>query len=207
MLIGIGANLRGPGLGPLAARPGLVSRHLARAGLRPRRLSPLYSARPWPAGLGPRFVNAVALVRSRLAPPVILGRLLAIERAFGRQRRRRHAPRRLDLDLLAVGAAVTGPACEPVLPHPGLPQRAFVLRPLLDVLPTWRHPLHAIPVRMLLAHVPRARDTRPWESPHRCRTDPLRLKMRRFRAKRAGKGAWPRCGPCRRYPGEMPWRA
>ena len=178
VLIGIGANLRIPGLGPLAARPVLVSRHLARAGLRPRRLSPPYGARPWPGGLGPRFVNAVALVRSRLAPPVILGRLLAIERAFGRSRRRRHAPRRLDLDLLAVGGAVTAAGCEPALPHPRLARRAFVLRPLLDVLPAWRHPVHAVPAGVLLARAPRPRDTWPWERRRRRRAAAARLKTR-----------------------------
>ncbi|MCE2475996.1 MAG: 2-amino-4-hydroxy-6-hydroxymethyldihydropteridine diphosphokinase [Alphaproteobacteria bacterium] len=178
VLIGIGANLRCPGLGSLASRPVLASRHLARAGLRPWRLSPLYGARPWPSGLGPRFVNAVALVRSRLAPPVILGRLLAIERVFGRPRRRRNAPRRLDLDLLAVGEAVTASGCEPVLPHPRLQKRAFVLRPLLDVLPAWRHPVHAVPVRKLLAHAPRSRDTWPWEWSNRRQKGASRLKTR-----------------------------
>ncbi len=178
VLIGIGANLRSPGLGPLAARPALALRHLARAGLRPLRLSPLYGARPWPSGLGPRFVNAVTLVRTRLAPPVILGRLLAIERAFGRPRRRRNAPRRLDLDLLTVGDAVTAGGCEPVLPHPRLRQRAFVLRPLLDVLPTWRHPVRAVPARKLLARAPRTRDTWPWERSNRREKGASRLKTR-----------------------------
>lgn len=155
VLIAIGANLRAPGLGPLTSRPALVSLRLARAGLRPERLSRLYCARPWPSGLGPAYVNAVALVRSRLAPPVILGRLLKIERAFGRQRRRRNAPRTLDLDLLAVGATVTAEACDPVLPHPRLHARAFVLRPLLDVCPRWRHPVHASPLSVLLANASR----------------------------------------------------
>ncbi|MDE0710925.1 MAG: 2-amino-4-hydroxy-6-hydroxymethyldihydropteridine diphosphokinase [Rhodospirillales bacterium] len=178
VLIAIGANLRAPGFGPLTSRPALVSLRLARAGLRPERLSRLYCARPWPVGLGPAYVNAVALVRSRLAPPVILGRLLKIERAFGRRRRRRNDPRTLDLDLLAAGTTVTGEACAPVLPHPRLHDRAFVLRPLLDVCPRWRHPVHASPLSVLLARVSRPGDTWPWKRSSRRRKGALRLKTR-----------------------------
>ena len=178
VLIAIGANLRAPGLGPLRSRPALVSLRLARAGLRPERLSRLYCARPWPSGLGPAYVNAVALVRSRLAPPVILGRLLKIERAFGRQRRRRNAPRTLDLDLLAVGTTVTAEACDPVIPHPRLHARAFVLRPLLDVCPRWRHPMHASPLSVLLANASRRGDTWAWKRPNRRPEGAFRLKTR-----------------------------
>lgn len=178
VLIAIGANLRAPGLGPLSSRPALVLLRLARAGLRPERLSRLYCARPWPSGLGPAYVNAVALVRSRLAPPVILGRLHKIECAFGRRRRRRNAPRTLDLDLLAAGTTVTAEACDPVLPHPRLHARAFVLRPLLDVCPRWRHPVHASPLSVLLARVPRPGDTWAWKPPGRRPEGAFRLKTR-----------------------------
>ena len=160
--IGIGANLLRPGLGRLRDRPRQVAAHLARAGLRPRRCARLYRTRPWPAGLGPLFVNTVVLARTRLAPSAILDRLMAIERVFGRRRARHNAPRLLDLDLLAVGDIVAGDGPAPVLPHPRIRRRAFALRPLQDVMPTWRHPADGSPLRVLLARAHRPGDTLPW---------------------------------------------
>ncbi|HEY1329686.1 MAG TPA: 2-amino-4-hydroxy-6-hydroxymethyldihydropteridine diphosphokinase [Casimicrobiaceae bacterium] len=94
------------------------------------------------SGPQPDYVNAVAAVRTALAPRALLRRLLSIERRQGRQRARetpRNAARTLDLDLLLYerrrmrGAALT-------LPHPRMHERAFVLRPLLDVAPHARIP-------------------------------------------------------------------
>ena len=94
-----------------------------------------------PPGQGP-YLNAVDVVRTTLAPRVLLEALLAIERTRGRDRSRelRHGPRTLDLDLLAYGDAVPGgparieaPALQ--VPHPRMHERAFVLVPLSDVAP------------------------------------------------------------------------
>ena len=176
--IGIGANLLRPGLGSLRDRPRQVAAHLARAGLRPRRSARLYRTRPWPAGLGPFFVNTVVLAHSRLAPSAILDRLMAIERVFGRRRTRRNAPRVLDLDLLAVGDIVTGDGPDPVLPHPRVRRRAFALRPLQDVMPTWRHPADRSPLRVLLAGARRPGDTLPWNRGGQQERSRQRLKTR-----------------------------
>lgn len=83
---------------------------------------------------GPDFINAVAALRTRLAPEVLLQHLLAIEQVHGRERPYRNAPRTLDLDLLLYGdSLVNTPSL--ILPHPRLHQRQFVLVPLLELDP------------------------------------------------------------------------
>lgn len=97
-------------------------------------ISSLYRTPAWGLEDQPDFVNAAALLETTLAPRVLLDGLLAVERAFGRERRERWGPRTLDLDLLLFGDAVLD---EPGLhvPHPHLHERAFVLRPLADIAP------------------------------------------------------------------------
>lgn len=83
---------------------------------------------------GPDYLNAVAELRTALAPPELLRHLQVIEGAHGRERPYRNAPRTLDLDLLLHGqAALATP--ELTLPHPRLHERAFVLRPLAELAP------------------------------------------------------------------------
>ncbi|MFK4762546.1 2-amino-4-hydroxy-6-hydroxymethyldihydropteridine diphosphokinase [Microbacterium sp. ZW T5_45] len=82
----------------------------------------------------PGYVNAVALVRTRLAPSILLGMLHAIEDEHGRVREQRWGDRTLDLDLIAYGEEVSD---DPrlLLPHPRAAERLFVLEPWLDVDP------------------------------------------------------------------------
>ncbi|WP_043798004.1 2-amino-4-hydroxy-6-hydroxymethyldihydropteridine diphosphokinase [Arenimonas composti] len=92
---------------------------------------------PWGDTAQPPFLNAVAALDTALSPMPLLGALLAIERAHGRDRgadARRWGPRPLDLDLLLHGDTVLAePGLE--LPHPRLHQRAFVLVPLAEIAP------------------------------------------------------------------------
>lgn len=124
--VGIGANL-GDAAGTVRAALGALR------DLGPVRASSLYRSAPVDAS-GPDFVNAVAALETDLAPAALLGRLQAIEHAFGRERPYRHAPRTLDLDLLLHGElCIDTPTLQ--VPHPRLRQRAFVLRPLLELSP------------------------------------------------------------------------
>lgn len=88
----------------------------------------------------PGYVNAVALVTTRLAPEILLGMLHAIEDEHGRERRERWGDRTLDLDLIAYGDVLSD---EPrlQLPHPRAAERLFVLDPWLDVDPHAELPL------------------------------------------------------------------
>ena len=74
-----------------------------------------------------------------MTPEALLALLHAIERDFGRQRSVPDAAREIDLDLLAYGDIIRDRP-PPILPHPRLAQRAFVLLPLCDIDPAWRHP-------------------------------------------------------------------
>ncbi|MBQ6656285.1 MAG: 2-amino-4-hydroxy-6-hydroxymethyldihydropteridine diphosphokinase [Ottowia sp.] len=81
---------------------------------------------------GPDYINAAAAVETRLTAPALLHELLALEARFGRQRPYHHAPRTLDLDLLLYGGArIASPQLS--VPHPRMWQRAFVLRPLVEI--------------------------------------------------------------------------
>jgi 2-amino-4-hydroxy-6-hydroxymethyldihydropteridine diphosphokinase len=115
--------------------------------------SKLYDSVPVPASDQPNFVNAAAAVETRLGPRELLGVLQKIEAAFGRVRTVRNAARILDLDLLAYDDAVIEEG-DLVLPHPRLQDRAFVLLPLRDVAPRWRHPKLGKTVDELIAALP-----------------------------------------------------
>ncbi|MFT3955942.1 MAG: 2-amino-4-hydroxy-6-hydroxymethyldihydropteridine diphosphokinase [Piscinibacter sp.] len=97
------------------------------------RRSAVYRSAPIDSS-GPDYLNAVAELRTTLAPLALLHRLQAIELAQGRERPYRNAPRTLDLDLLLYDELVQGDA-ELTLPHPRAHQRAFVLRPLAELAP------------------------------------------------------------------------
>ena len=75
-----------------------------------------------------------------MEPAALLRALQALEDAAGRQRPYPNAPRTLDLDIIAMGSLVR-PAPDPILPHPRAHLRRFVLQPLSEVAPEWRHPL------------------------------------------------------------------
>jgi len=113
-------------------------------------VSSLYETEP--VGGPPQgcYLNAAALVRTCLGPRGVLERLLAAERALGRVRRERWAPRLIDLDLLWAGdLVVTEPDLE--VPHPRLRERAFALVPLLEVVPDARDPRTGEPYAGVLA--------------------------------------------------------
>lgn len=95
--------------------------------------SSLYRSAPVNAD-GPDYVNAVAELRTKMQPPVLLQALQAVEARFGRERPYHHAPRTLDLDLLLYGQRrIETPAL--TLPHPRMHERAFVLVPLAELAP------------------------------------------------------------------------
>ena len=102
--------------------------------------SSLYRSRPVDAA-GPDYINAVAELRTALAPHPLLQRLQDIEQAFGRVRSVRNAPRTLDLDLLLYGDRVLHDDTL-TLPHPRLHLRAFVLQPLAEIDPRLVLPGH-----------------------------------------------------------------
>ncbi len=105
-------------------------------------VSPFYKSAPVEA-TGADYLNAVAQLDTSLEPYALLLHLLDIELMLGRKRRglgqKKNAPRNVDLDLLLLGDMIIQ-STPLTLPHPRLHQRAFVLKPLLDLAPDIRVP-------------------------------------------------------------------
>lgn len=128
--IGIGSNLGDPHEQVAQAFKALEALPETRLAGR----SPLYRSAPVDAPGQPDYVNAVAAVETALSAPQLLEALQAIETRQGRARPFARAPRTLDLDLLLYGD-VAFASTQLTLPHPRMHERAFVLRPLLDLDP------------------------------------------------------------------------
>jgi len=163
ILIGLGANLGGA-LGSRRATLTAALEALAGAGVAVRRLSRWYESAPVPASDQPWFINAVAAVATARDAADLLALLHRIEDRFGRQRRRRNEARVIDLDLLAYGRLVCDRPGGPVLPHPRLHLRAFVLLPLAEVAPAWRHPVSGRLVDDLIAALPAGQAAAPLQA-------------------------------------------
>ena len=158
--IALGANLPGPAGPPRATLEAALAR-LAAAGVRIVRRSRLYRSPAWPNPADPEFVNAVAEVETALTAAALLALLHETEAALGRARAAPNAPRAIDLDLLDYrGAVAAGP---PALPHPRLHRRAFVLLPLAEIAPGWRHPVSRRAIGDLIAALGPETAAKPFE--------------------------------------------
>jgi 2-amino-4-hydroxy-6-hydroxymethyldihydropteridine diphosphokinase len=117
-----------------------------------RSVSPLYETKPIGYAEQPWFLNAVAHLDTALHPEPLLTALKRIERDLGRRPSFRYGPREVDLDLLLYDDLIRRDA-PPLLPHPSLHERAFVLQPLADLAPALLVPGHRATVLELLARL------------------------------------------------------
>ena len=124
-------------------------------------VSRFWRSKAWPDPSQPPFLNAVALVTTALGPERMLQALHGVEAAFGRTRGPPNAARPLDLDLIAYGRRVSG--ANLVLPHPRAAERLFVMGPLAEIAPEWRHPLTGETARHLATRASVGRDAAPIE--------------------------------------------
>ena len=169
-IVALGANLRGRWGDPAQTLAKAVRQLVESGWVRLLRLSSLWRSSAYGGVPQPPFVNAVAVLRTALSPHELLRLLMAVERAAGRRRGIAWGPRVLDLDLIDHGGKVMRPPHVGrkgraktvhylqrrglILPHPDMRARAFVLLPLAEVCPDWRHPITGESVAALLARLP-----------------------------------------------------
>ena len=154
IFIGIGANLPSLSHGsPLATCSAALGVLDARGVIVIGR-SRWYVSAPVPPSDQPDYINGVLQVDTRMSPEALLRVLHDVERAFGRCRGKRNAVRTLDLDLLAYGNVMKNSGAGVEVPHPSMHERVFVLRPLADLAPFWRHPRLGLTTMEMLAAVP-----------------------------------------------------
>ncbi|WP_416898172.1 MAG: 2-amino-4-hydroxy-6-hydroxymethyldihydropteridine diphosphokinase [Minwuia sp.] len=155
IIIGLGANLPHPEHGEPAQTLEAALAALASRGVRVAAQSRWYLTPPWPESLSgqPWYVNGVAAVETDLCADRLLQTLHEVEWSFGRVRTERWAPRRIDLDLIDFDGVVRAPCGVhgvAALPHPRMHERAFVLLPLQEIAPDWRHPSSGLPLESMI---------------------------------------------------------
>ncbi len=114
-----------------------------------RRASSVYSTAAWGLTDQPDFLNQVLVLDTRLSPEALLKVLLTIEREMGRVRSFKNAPRLIDIDILFYGKTVLRHA-DLEIPHPRIAERRFVLTPLNETAPGFKHPVSGRSMHQLL---------------------------------------------------------
>jgi 2-amino-4-hydroxy-6-hydroxymethyldihydropteridine diphosphokinase len=159
--IGLGANLQHPLYGSPRHTLTAAIEALRTAGLDIVTRSAWYESAPVPIADQPWYVNGVVSVHSDLTAVDLLALLHRVEAEFGRVRSVVNAPRVVDLDLLDHrGETRSGAGGDPVLPHPRMAERGFVLLPLQEIAPDWHHPATGRAIADLIATLPADQITR-----------------------------------------------
>ena len=103
------------------------------------KVSNWYKTQPIPISNQPWFINSVIKINTNKSPKELLESLQIIEKLFGRKRNILNGPRTLDLDIIDYNGLIQNN--DPILPHPRMHLRKFVLIPLQDIEPNWVHPI------------------------------------------------------------------
>lgn len=159
VIVALGGNMAGDYGSSEALLEAALAR-FAQAGLPVIRRSSWWSSAAWPDPTANEYRNGVVLVEAVKGPEETIRTLFGIENAFGRRRGEKNAARTLDLDLIAHGRTVMD-SPELRLPHPRAHERLFVMGPLAEIAPTWRHPVLGGTAATLAASALVGKDARP----------------------------------------------
>ena len=159
VFLGIGGNLVPDGFATVRDGCAAAIDMLAETGFSDIRRSNWYETAPVPVSDQPWYVNAVITAQTSLVPEDVLAALHHVEAQFGRTRSVRNAARVLDIDLLDFDGLISD-SSDLTLPHPRMHERAFVLLPLRDVAPGWRHPVLKTDIAAMMAAMPAGQDIR-----------------------------------------------
>lgn len=165
ILVALGGNVPHPRWGEPRRTLEEALRQLPAKGVEVLARSHWYTSPPDPPSAQGWYTNGVASVQTRLPPRGLLSALLAVETALGRTRtaEARNAARTIDLDLIDYDGLVLKPhrAGDLELPHPRLHLRSFVLLPLAELAPQWKHPVTHQGIADLIAALPAAGRAEP----------------------------------------------
>ncbi len=149
--LGIGSNLRGPSGNPKDANLRAIYL-LNKMGIKVLFSSSLWRSTPIPFSSVPCFVNSVVACDGFIGSSLdLMKKLNKIELIMGKKYKGINKPRTIDLDILDFKGEITIEGI--VLPHPRIHLRRFVLEPLFQVAPNWRHPIYSIKVMQMLTRV------------------------------------------------------
>ncbi|WP_335338055.1 2-amino-4-hydroxy-6-hydroxymethyldihydropteridine diphosphokinase [Caulobacter henricii] len=158
IIVALGSNLAGP----YTSREALLEAALVAfpaEGLQVTHRSGWWTSAAWPDASAPPFLNGVVLVDAAHDASAVLSALHRIEASFGRDREVANSPRTLDLDLIAYGRQVISGGL--TVPHPRAHERLFVMGPLAEIAPGWRHPVSGELAVRLADAAKVGRDARP----------------------------------------------
>lgn len=163
IFIGLGGNLACPTFGPPRATCGAALQIMEQRGIKIAAHSRWYESAPVPVSDQPWYVNGVVTVETTLNARELVHEVLEIENELGRRRSVANAPRTIDLDVIAYGDdVIEGDAGNHVtIPHPRMHDRAFVLLPMAEIAPDWRHPASGAAIKDLIAALPADQVCRP----------------------------------------------
>jgi 2-amino-4-hydroxy-6-hydroxymethyldihydropteridine diphosphokinase len=161
VVVALGSNMKGKWASSMAVLEAAKA-HFPDVGLKVLECSSYWRSSAWPDASQLDYINAIALVETRLSPGRLLIALHSLEAIFGRVRTAPNASRVLDLDLIAYGRRVRTDAA-PFLPHPRAAERRFVMGPLAEIAPAWRHPVSGERADVLAAAAQVGADAAPVE--------------------------------------------
>ena len=156
IILSLGSNLQSK-FGSRFKNLNLAMQHLKKKGIIINKKSSFYETPSYPDKNKPKFINMVVEVKTDLLPINLMLILINIEKLLGRQRRKKNDPRTCDIDIIDYDGQVNEFLTQNsklIIPHKDLSSRNFVLFPLQEILPDWKHPKSKENVSALIQKLP-----------------------------------------------------